>query len=132
MVQSHPPKIPGAYQDYVVFTLASWVRALRVRHGYLPAHDRGPDYHPRRLYNYWRAGIVHARQPGADTTAQPRPELYRPFRSPLSIHVPWKGGKYEVAIMPLLGFFVCLGVWILVLSLHEIGKIVGTSGSSPA
>lgn len=28
--------------------------------------------------------------------------------------------------MPLQGFIVCLFVWILVLNLHEIGKIVGT------
>jgi APA family basic amino acid/polyamine antiporter len=55
-----------------------------------------------------------------------RPELYRPFRSPLSVRVPWKGKKFELAVMPALGFFVCLCVWILVLSLHQIGKIVGT------
>ena len=29
-------------------------------------------------------------------------------------------------ILPLCGFFVCLFVWMLVLNLHEIGKIVGT------
>jgi APA family basic amino acid/polyamine antiporter len=55
-----------------------------------------------------------------------RPELYRPFRSPFAIRLRLKGKPVVVPVLPLLGFFVCLFVWILVLSLHEIGKLVGT------
>lgn len=55
-----------------------------------------------------------------------RPELYRPFRSPFTLKVPRKNGTFYLPIMPLMGFVVCLFVWILVLSLHEIGKYVGT------
>jgi basic amino acid/polyamine antiporter, APA family len=55
-----------------------------------------------------------------------RPELYRPYKSPWAFNVNIKGKNWIVPILPLLGFFVCLFVWILVLQLHEIGKIVGT------
>jgi APA family basic amino acid/polyamine antiporter len=55
-----------------------------------------------------------------------RPELYRPYRSPFHLQLNVKGKQFDLPVMPLLGFFVCLFVWILVLSLHEIGKIVGT------
>lgn len=55
-----------------------------------------------------------------------RPELYRPYKSPLAINLKVKGKNWEIPILPLMGFFVCLGVWILVLNLHEIGKYVGT------
>jgi len=55
-----------------------------------------------------------------------RPDLYRPFKSPWAFNVRIKGKTWIVPILPLLGFFVCLFVWILVLNLHEIGKYVGT------
>jgi amino acid transporter/nucleotide-binding universal stress UspA family protein len=55
-----------------------------------------------------------------------RPDLYRPYKSPWAINVNIKGKNWIVPILPVLGFFVCLFVWILVLNLHEIGKIVGT------
>lgn len=55
-----------------------------------------------------------------------RPELYRPYRSPWAISVKARGKDWVVPILPVLGFFVCLFVWILVLNLHAIGKIVGT------
>jgi APA family basic amino acid/polyamine antiporter len=55
-----------------------------------------------------------------------RPDLYRPYKSPWAFNVKFRGKNVIVPILPLLGFFVCLFVWILVLNLHEIGKIVGT------
>jgi APA family basic amino acid/polyamine antiporter len=55
-----------------------------------------------------------------------RPELYRPFKSPLAVSLNRKGKGFVVPILPVLGFSVCLFVWVLVLSLHEIGKVVGT------
>lgn len=55
-----------------------------------------------------------------------RPELYRPYKSPLSFNVNIKGKNWIVPILPVLGFFVCLFVWLLVLNLHQIGKVVGT------
>lgn len=55
-----------------------------------------------------------------------RPELYRPFKSPFALRFKFGGKDTIVPILPVLGFIVCLFVWILVLNLHEIGKIVGT------
>ncbi len=55
-----------------------------------------------------------------------RPELYRPYKSPWALHISVKGKKWVIPVLPLLGFCVCLAVWILVLNLHEIGKYVGT------
>ncbi len=56
-----------------------------------------------------------------------RPELYRPYKSPWAFNVNIRGKNWIVPILPVLGFFVCLFVWMLVLNLHEIGKIVGTA-----
>jgi len=56
-----------------------------------------------------------------------RPELYRPYKSPMAVNFNLRGRNWIVPILPVLGFFVCLFVWILVLNLHEIGKIVGTA-----
>jgi hypothetical protein len=55
-----------------------------------------------------------------------RPELYRPFRSPLTIRVKRKKGTVELPLLAVLGFVINLIVWILVLSLHEVGRIFGT------
>jgi nucleotide-binding universal stress UspA family protein len=55
-----------------------------------------------------------------------RPELYRPYKSPFALNIKIKGKGWVIPILPMLGFFVCLFVWILVLNLHQIGKIVGT------
>jgi APA family basic amino acid/polyamine antiporter len=55
-----------------------------------------------------------------------RPELYRPYKSPIAFSVKIRGKKWVVPVLPLLGFFVCLLVWIMVLNLHQIGKVVGT------
>ncbi|WP_325380985.1 amino acid permease [Methanocella sp.] len=55
-----------------------------------------------------------------------RPDLYRPYKSPWAFNIHIRGKDLDVPILPVLGFFVCLFVWILVLNLHQIGKIVGT------
>jgi APA family basic amino acid/polyamine antiporter len=55
-----------------------------------------------------------------------RPELYRPYTSPFAFKIWLKKKEMIIPILPVLGFIVCLFVWILVLNLHQIGKIVGT------
>ena len=55
-----------------------------------------------------------------------RPELFRPFRSPLTIHIKRKTGTLELPLLATLGFSINLIVWLLVLSLHQVGRVVGT------
>jgi APA family basic amino acid/polyamine antiporter len=55
-----------------------------------------------------------------------RPYLYRPWKQPFSIKFKKKGKNFDIPLLPLLGFTICFVVWILVLSFHLFGRIVGT------
>ncbi len=56
-----------------------------------------------------------------------RPELFRPFRSPLTLRLKRRsGGVIEIPTLALLGFLINATVWILVLGLHQVGRVVGT------
>jgi APA family basic amino acid/polyamine antiporter len=121
------PKFRVPTRTIVVFTLASVGFVLFVYiMGTYRLTPEDPTIILGDLYNYGALVSFMLVNLALIRLRNRRPDLYRPFRSPLAIHVPWKGKKLEVAVMPLLGFFVCLFVWILVLSLHQIGKIVGT------
>ncbi|HEY3272591.1 MAG TPA: APC family permease [Methanocella sp.] len=121
------PKFRVPTRTIVVFTLASvgfvlfvWIMGTYRLTSEDPTIILGDLYNYGALVSFMLVNLALVR------LRNKRPDLYRPFRSPLAIHVPWKGRKLDVPVLPLLGFTVCLFVWILVLSLHEIGKIVGT------
>ncbi len=121
------PKFRVPTRTIVVFTLASVGFVLFVwTMGTFRLTSRDPTIILGDLYNYGALVSFMLVNLALVRLRNKRPDLYRPFRSPLAFHMPWKGKKLEVPVMPLLGFTVCLFVWILVLSLHEIGKIVGT------
>jgi basic amino acid/polyamine antiporter, APA family len=121
------PKFRVPSRTIVVFTLASvgFVLFVWVMGTYKFTREE-PTIILGDLYNYGALVSFMLVNLAMIQLRNRRPGLFRPFKSPLAIHIPWKGGKYEVPVLPALGFFVCLCVWILVLSLHEIGKIVGT------
>ncbi|MGA9139472.1 MAG: APC family permease [Methanocella sp.] len=121
------PKFRVPTRTIVVFTLASvgfvlfvWIMGTYRLTSEDPTIILGDLYNYGALVSFMLVNLALIR------LRNRRPELYRPFRSPLTIQVPWKGKKAELPVLPALGFVVCLCVWIMVLSLHEIGKIVGT------
>jgi APA family basic amino acid/polyamine antiporter len=121
------PKYRVPTRTVVVFTLASVGFVLFVWFmGTYRLTSEDPTIILGDLYNYGALVSFMLVNLALIRLRNKRPELYRPFRSPLTVRIPWKGGRYELPLMPVLGFIVCLCVWILVLSLHQIGKIVGT------
>jgi APA family basic amino acid/polyamine antiporter len=125
------PKYRVPTRTVVVFTIASvgfvifvWFMGTYGAQLNLPRED--PTIILGDLYNYGALISFMLVNLALIQLRNRRPDLYRPFRSPLTIRIPRKAGSYELPLMPVLGFIVCLGVWILVLSLHEIGKYVGT------
>ena len=121
------PKYRVPTRTVVVFTLASVGFVLFVWFmGTYRLTSEDPTIILGDLYNYGALVSFMLVNLALIRLRNKRPDLYRPLRSPFTIYIPWKGGKYELPLMPVLGFIVCLCVWILVLSLHEIGKIVGT------
>jgi APA family basic amino acid/polyamine antiporter len=121
------PKFRVPSRTIVVFTLASVGFVLFVwTMGTFRLTHEDPTVILGDLYNYGALVSFMLVNLALIKLRNKRPELYRPFKSPFAFHVKRKGKDFIVPVLPLLGFFVCLGVWILVLSLHEIGKIVGT------
>ncbi len=125
------PKYRVPTRTVVVFTLASiafvlfvWFMGTYGAQLNLPKED--PTIILGDLYNYGALISFMLVNLALIRLRNKRPDLYRPFRSPLTIRIPRKKDVFELPVLPLLGFFVCLFVWILVLSLHEIGKYVGT------
>jgi APA family basic amino acid/polyamine antiporter len=125
------PKYRVPTLTIVVFTLASigfvifvWFMGTYGAQLNMPKED--PTIILGDLYNYGALISFMLVNLSLIQLRNKRPDLYRPFKSPLTIKIPRKGGVFQLPLMPLLGFFVCLCVWILVLSLHEIGKYVGT------
>jgi basic amino acid/polyamine antiporter, APA family len=121
------PKFRVPTRTIVVFTLASvgfvvfvWIMGTFQLSREDPTIILGDLYNYGALVSFMLVNLALIR------LRNKRPELYRPFKSPFSFSIRRKAGDFIVPILPLLGFCVCLFVWILVLSLHEIGKVVGT------
>ena len=121
------PKFRVPSRTIVVFTLASigfvlfvWVMGTYRISSEDPTIILGDLYNYGALVSFMLVNLALVR------LRNTRPDLYRPYKSPLKFHINWKGKRNEIPILPLLGFFVCFFVWVLVLSLHQIGKIVGT------
>ena len=166
----------------VVFTLASIGFVLFVWiMGTYRISNEDPTIILGDLYNYGALVSFMLVNLALIKLRNSRPDLYRPYKSPLSFHIKvsdkqfkllimpvlgvlgivilWlsifkfnlvnefyggfflivgivafylvsrvklSGQRSEIPVLPLLGFFVCASVWVLVLSLHQIGKIVGT------
>ncbi len=121
------PKFRVPTRTIVVFTLASVGFILFVwLMGTYRLTREDPTVILGDLYNYGALVSFMLVNLALIKLRNRRPELYRPFKSPFAISLKLRGKPTVVPILPLLGFFVCLFVWILVLSLHEIGKLVGT------
>ncbi len=121
------PKFRVPSRTIVVFTLASigfvlfvWVM------GTYKISSEDPTIILGDLYNYGALVSFMLVNLALVKLRNTRPDLYRPYKSPFKFHINWKGRRNEIPILPLLGFVVCFSVWVLVLSLHQIGKIVGT------
>jgi basic amino acid/polyamine antiporter, APA family len=121
------PKFRVPTRTIVVFTLASvgFVVFVWIMGTYQLSHE-DPTIILGDLYNYGALVSFMLVNLALVKLRNKRPDLYRPFKSPFAFNIKFRGKDTIVPILPLLGFFVCLFVWILVLSLHEIGKIVGT------
>jgi APA family basic amino acid/polyamine antiporter len=121
------PRFRVPTRTIVVFTLASigFVVFVWLMGTYQLSHE-DPTIILGDLYNYGALVSFMLVNLALIKLRNKRPELYRPFKSPFAFNIKFRGKDTIVPILPLLGFFVCLFVWILVLSLHDIGKIVGT------
>jgi len=121
------PRFRVPSRTIVVFTLTSvgFVLFVWIMGTYQLSHE-DPTIILGDLYNYGALVSFMLVNLALIRLRNRRPELYRPFKSPFAFSFKRKGKGFIVPILPLLGFFVCLFVWILVLSLHEIGKVVGT------
>ncbi|WP_128860026.1 amino acid permease [Methanocella paludicola] len=121
------PRYRVPTRTIVVFSLASigFVLFVWIMGTYKLTHE-DPTIILGDLYNYGALVSFMLVNLSLIALRNRRPELYRPYKSPWAFDVKVKGRNWIVPILPVLGFIVCLFVWILVLNLHEIGKIVGT------
>lgn len=121
------PKYRVPTRTIVVFTLASIGFVLFVWFmGTYHISSEDPTIILGDLYNYGALVSFMLVNLALVKLRNTRPDLYRPYKSPFTINIKWKSKDTAIPILPLLGFMVCFFVWVLVLSLHEIGKIVGT------
>ncbi len=121
------PKYRVPTRTIIIFSLASICFVLFVWvMGTFRISSEDPTIILGDLYNYGALISFMLVNLSLIVLRNKRPDLYRPYKSPLSFNVKISGKNRVIPILPLFGFFVCLFVWILVLNLHEIGKIVGT------
>ncbi len=121
------PKFRVPTRTIVVFTLASIGFVLFVWFmGTYRLTKEDPTVILGDLYNYGALVSFMIVNLALIRLRNKRPELYRPYKSPFAFNIKFRGKNTIVPLLPVLGFIVCLFVWILVLNLHEIGKIVGT------
>lgn len=50
---------------------------------------------------------------------------FRPFRVPLSFTIAIDKKRYEIPILPLLGFLATGAIWVAVIATHDLGRILG-------
>lgn len=50
----------------------------------------------------------------------------RAWKVPGNIGIRHKGTKYDIPLLPIVGFISCLIVWLIVVGTHEIGRLVGS------
>ncbi len=121
------PKYRVPTRTIVIFSLASigFVLFVWFMGTYKLSHE-DPTIILGDLYNYGALVSFMLVNLSLIMLRNKRHELYRPYKSPFAFKVRAGDKRWVVPVLPLLGFFVCLFVWMLVLNLHEIGKIVGT------
>ena len=122
------PRFRVPSRTIVVFTLASisfivfvWIM------GTYRISSEDPTIILGDLYNYGALVSFMLVNLALIKLRNKRPDLYRPYKSPFAITLNFRKKATIVPIMPVFGFIVCLFVWLLVLNLHQIGKIVGTA-----
>ncbi|MGZ4864736.1 MAG: APC family permease [Halobacteriota archaeon] len=121
------PKFRVPYRTIIVFTLASlgfilFIYVVDILH----LSNEDPTIILADLYNYGALIAFMLTNLSLIKLRNKRPELFRPFRSPLTIHIRRKTGTVELPMLATLGFTINLIVWLLVLSLHQVGRVVGT------
>lgn len=50
----------------------------------------------------------------------------RAWKVPGNITLKRNAKKYDIPIIPIIGFISCLAVWIVVVGTHELGRLIGT------
>ena len=122
------PKFRVPTRTIVVFTLASvgfvlfvWIMGTYRLTSEDPTIILGDLYNYGALVSFMLVNLALVRL--RNQAAGPLPAIQVAAGDPAC---PGRAGSFRVPVLPLLGFTVCLFVWILVLSLHQIGKIVGT------
>lgn len=48
------------------------------------------------------------------------------WKMPLNFPVSYKGERYHISVIPLVGFIAALIVWFIIVGLHPAGRLVGT------
>ncbi|MGZ4947240.1 MAG: APC family permease [Halobacteriota archaeon] len=121
------PKFRVPYRTIIVFTLASlgFILFIYVVNAF-NLSDEDPTIILADLYNYGALIAFMLTNLSLIKLRNKRPELFRPFRSPLTVHIKRKTGTVELPLLATLGFSINLIVWLLVLSLHQVGRVVGT------
>ncbi|HEY3422610.1 MAG TPA: APC family permease [Methanocellaceae archaeon] len=122
------PRFRVPTRTIVVFTLASisfvifvWIM------GTFRISSEDPTIILGDLYNYGALVSFMLVNLALIKLRNKRPDLYRPYKSPFAFTIRFRKKDTIVPILPVFGFIVCLFVWLLVLNLHQIGKIVGTA-----
>ena len=47
------------------------------------------------------------------------------WRLPLNFGIRWKGGRYDISVIPIIGMISAVLVWIALVGLHPVGRLVG-------
>ncbi len=123
------PKYRVPFRTIIVFTLASlgFVFFVYVVNTFNLVNE-DPTIILADLYNYGALIAFMLTNLSLIKLRNKRPELFRPFRSPLTLHLKRRNGarSFELPVLATLGFTINLIVWLLVLSLHQVGRVVGT------
>ncbi|MGZ4906899.1 MAG: APC family permease, partial [Halobacteriota archaeon] len=122
------PRFRVPFRTVIVFTLASlgFVIFVFAVHTF-GLTDEDPTIILADLYNYGALIAFMLTNLSLIKLRNKRPELFRPFRSPLTIRIKRRQkGTVELPLLAAGGFAINLIVWLLVLSLHQVGRVVGT------
>ncbi len=121
------PRFRVPTRTVVVFTLASvgFVLFVYAVHT-LNLTTEDPTIILADLYNYGALIAFMLTNLSLIKLRNKRPELFRPFRSPLTIRIKRQKGTTELPLLATAGFAINFVVWLLVLSLHQVGRVVGT------
>ncbi len=108
---------------YVTITIFSLVAVLLLfAYSALPGIDL--LFLVTSLYNFG-ALIAYMYVNAAAIALRVKDPTKRAWKMPLNFMFPWRGKKFEISIIPVIGFLSSLIVWWIIVGTHPVGRAIG-------